>query len=305
MAPETLIVGGAQKSCSSSLAASLGAHPRVAMESLECHAFEGLLWRLKVRRLTRKRRAASKAGLMFGFKRPEVFHLANLTERVHSEFPDSWFLVVLRDPLDRMVSALFHYYRHGLLGGPLDFAARLWKLLNSARSDLTFIERQIVEYSLYAARYGHVAGLYGQRTIVVFQEELLADPSTVLASIQRRLGLTVSADMRLARENIGSYQCEPRPLARVAGRLTYRENVVTGGTSPRSVVPWLLARPFSAADRLMERGRPPASKPMIPSEILARAVEVFGPDVRQLELLLGRCVPSNWKVGGPSLDGAT
>lgn len=297
-APTTVVVGGAQKSCTSSLAAALGNHPNVAMRKLECYALEGRLWRLKASKLRRERDRAIAGERIFGFKRPETFHRAELTERVYREFPDSAFIIVLRDPLDRLVSAMFHYLRHGRLKGPLDVVARLERILTSPPRMLSYTERQLLEYSLYAQRYVHVRERFGERTILLFQEELLADPQPALAELQGSLGLDVIEPLELRRENVGSYQTEARPLARVAGALTYRRDSGTGGMSPRGPLPWLIARPFSVADGLLERHRGPAGRPVLPEGLVERASEVFSQDVHQLEELIGRFVPSGWRIGG-------
>lgn len=302
-APTTVVVGGAQKSCTSSLAAALGNHPNVAMKKLECYALEGTLWRLKARKLRRERDRAIASGMVFGFKRPETFHRSELTERVYREFPEAAFIVVLRDPLERLVSAMFHYFRHGRLKGPLDVVPRLEALLTNPPWMLSYTERQLLEYSMYAQRYAHVRGRFGRRTILLFQEELLADPQLALDELQRSLGLGATRQLELGRENLGSYRTEARPLARVAGALTYRRDRGTGGMSPRGPLPWLIARPFSMADGLLERRRGPADRPLLSDALVERASELFSPDVHSLEELIGRSVPSAWRIGGRGQGG--
>lgn len=118
----TFIVVGVMKAGTTSLAANLRAHPQVFMPKKELHFFdkhfdEGVPW---YREQFKKGR-----GRVCGEKTPRYMTRKVFMERLHQTVPDAKIIVLLRDPVARVISQINHEIQRGRLPEPeaitLDF----------------------------------------------------------------------------------------------------------------------------------------------------------------------------------------
>src|SRR3954453_11545774 len=106
----SFVVIGAQKSASTFLQTCLADHPDVFMPKGELAFFESPDYERAT--LTDLRRLfEGRLERRLGFKRPNYLCKPEVPARLAKDLPDALLLSVLRKPLDRAISAYFHYIR--------------------------------------------------------------------------------------------------------------------------------------------------------------------------------------------------
>ena len=199
--------------------------------------------------------------------------LEGVAERMRELIPHAHVVYMVRDPIDRMLS----HYLHNVAGGyeerTLEEAFGRW--------DTAYVDRSRYAFQLepYLEQYG------AERVRIVSREEL----KTTRAETMRELFEFLGVDPDFTSEEFGR-EWETGG-AKATGRFRLMDRAVR--------LPGLRAldRNF---DRLPERMRwrverivhdpesGEAPKPEIPTEVRKRLVEIFKPDVAQLESIAGR-----------------
>ena len=115
--PETgrlpdFIVVGATKAGTTSLSANLRLHPRIFMPPREVKFFNdnfhrGLSWYRRI--------FAEGAGKVCGEKTPDYMRVRRHMQRIHKVVPQAKIIVLLRDPVARLVSEINHRIHDGRL----------------------------------------------------------------------------------------------------------------------------------------------------------------------------------------------
>jgi hypothetical protein len=288
-----LVVGGAQKSASTSLAQWMGQHSSVVMGKKECLDFEGARAATRAGALARRSEELSREGKILGIKRPEVFHNPHLLLRVVSAFPRCQIVVILRDPVARTLSALAHYRKLGVIprSWSLDDVLREWR-----RSQDATPAGQIVQYSLYAENLARLLTIASD-PCVVYQDDLLANPEGFARSAFGRLGLAPEELGHVPRANIGSSRQElPSRLAATIGKVAYRWDPLERIILRRSLVCRCAAKLLLHVGRAAP-GRTDSSLDRLDIVSRAELWKIFAPDIAEVEALLGRAPPGSWSTG--------
>lgn len=100
---------GAQKAATSSLQAALQAVPGVYMPHGESPFFEDPDY---AERPWERFADPSQRAAIAGIKRPDILCRPDLIQRIARHSPESKFIIVLREPISRAVSAYYHLARH-------------------------------------------------------------------------------------------------------------------------------------------------------------------------------------------------
>lgn len=114
MLPDFFVIG-AQKAGSTYLLKCLGEHPGVFMPPAEVAFFEDPLYDASRLAWFERHFDSAEAGQAIGVKRPNLLCLPECPARLAEHTPDLKLVVVLRNPVQRAVSAYFHYMKTGLL----------------------------------------------------------------------------------------------------------------------------------------------------------------------------------------------
>ena len=119
--PNFLIIG-AQKAGTTWLAKKLCQHPDVFMPSQEIHFFNlKSNFRKGIDRYE-NHFANARNRAVIGEKTPNYLwiveknsgnHLPNIHRNIHKHIPDAKLVVIVRNPVDRLISAVNHYRRYG------------------------------------------------------------------------------------------------------------------------------------------------------------------------------------------------
>jgi len=180
MLPNFIIIG-AQKSASTFLQACLNDHPDIYLPSEEIPFFESPDYENGSIRDLEKLFDGRHEKCM-GIKRPSYIGRPEVPERILSYLPNAKLLAVLRNPVDRAISAYFHYINYGFIP-PLDVEIGIRKLIfDPSYSAVYRRSSEIIEfgyYHKYLRKYSHY--METGRLFVILQEELQSNP---LGSIQ-------------------------------------------------------------------------------------------------------------------------
>src|SRR5690349_7622089 len=115
MAAFELVVVGAQKGGSTYLAALLGDHPDIYVCPDEVPYFEDPYFGKSKRKELERALAPAHEGQKRGIHRPDYLAHPEVPDRIMAEAPNAGIVAVLRDPVDRAISAYFWYVQFGLL----------------------------------------------------------------------------------------------------------------------------------------------------------------------------------------------
>lgn len=293
MTIKSLLIAGAQKSSSTSLADLLGRHPLVSMAEREVVAFEDPYYPIRLRReILAHLEASAATGCVPALKRPELLYRPESLDRVRRHLPDPVIVVVLREPLARTVSAYHHYVRHGLLPA-VDANLGINSLLDEfAQARSGSARHQVIAYSLYSASLRRLRKEFGNRVVVFFQEELHSDTLSCTSQIFRCLGIETIDLGPLPRSNAGDYSIRRLRPSRLGGRIGYKVDEEGHFYVTTRPVQRLAGQALFALDRL---SMPPGgSPPQLNAGVRCRLVGLLASDAQRLPGMLGRPLPEEW-----------
>jgi hypothetical protein len=291
---------GASKAGTTSLHYYLAQHPDILMSDPKEPAFFRLeyergpdwYWRTYFRRYRGQPAAGDGA--------PQNLHLPFVARRIAATAPDARLVVLCRRPVDRAVSAWRHNVRLGV--EPLPFAAAVEKNLRRLERGETFegedgaqryleIGRRVgnaglqraygfyVEPGHYAQHIERFRSLFGaERLLVMFFEDLVADPADVTARVAAFLGLSAHP-LRDSRPQNEATSATATRLNSLIARLPG-----VGLFSPA-----LRARVRALVGRAGKRGAPPAPAD---DAALRQLADYYRPHNRRLAELTGRDLDS-------------
>ena len=287
----SLLIAGAQKSSSTSLAELLSRHPLVSMAEREVVALEDPYYPDRLGEVLAHVEASAAAGVVPALKRPELLYREESVERIRDHLPDPVVVVVLREPVARTVSAYHHYVRHGLLPA-VDPSRGINALLDQFGEEHMSAGSQVIQYSLYSHPVDRLQEAFGRSLLVFFQEELHSDTFACTSEILRVLEIEPIDLGALPRANAGDYSLRRLRPSRLGGRIGY--DVDDRGRFSVTTRPArrLAGQALFALDRVCSPASGPA--PHLDASVRRRLVDVLAADARRLPESLQRPLPATW-----------
>lgn len=285
-----IVIGGSQKSGTTSVRNLLSAHPGVAGQLVD--ELGGLAdpdAALGTARFEREwfapgagTRVAKLAGLMY---RPEAL------ARVHRAYPDALHLLVLRDPVDRAHSAFWHMRRVGRETAP-DLGAAL------AAGPERFPpgdERLLCDYvrlSRYDLAVADVLEVVPRDQLVVVELDELHRSLEPIHDLARRAGL----DPALLPDGLPRSNPAVRPRSRVLAR------TAAPGGAVRRASARLLPRPVRRrAGRTVRRANlTPLDVPVLDDDVRGRLQRDLAGTGAALSRILGQPIGTTWSTEIPA-----
>lgn len=286
--PDFAIVG-AQKSASTFVQDALRAHPDIYMPNGETRFFEDP----EYGRGDLAELAAEFAGRqedMIGIKRPDYLGRAEVPPRLHRTVPDLRIIIVLRNPIERLVSAYYYYIKLGFLP-VLDINEAIARLLRGERIGNPK-SADLLDYGNYATHLRRYFALFPREQIrVLLQEDFAAGEREALAGICTFIGVDPTRLRALPpRANAGVY-----PLARLRfltrrNRHLYDYDAITGKLKPHAMTigRWLPAAAITAVDRLVLAHTVGNRKPVLQDGTQAMLAEYYRAQIEETSRLLDR-----------------
>ncbi len=298
MSPPTFIIIGAQKSASSFLQNCLAEHPDIWMPVGETPFFESPDYETQERADLNKIFEGRQENHL-GIKRPNYIGKPEVPARITTDCPDAKIIAVLRNPVDRAVSAYFHQIKSGFLP-PIPWEKGLEALVSEPDfTDRHPRSREILEfgkYHKYLAMYEHFF-TRGQ-VLTMLHEDILANPQECIAQAYRFLGADDGFVPHNAIESTPQavvYQPARVRLQSYRPRLLYHFNHdrtrMTGRTkNPLRVA---LAAGIIGLDRILLSRFLGNAKPKIPPALRQHIADYYKQDREQLQTLINRDL-SDW-----------
>lgn len=261
-----LVVIGAPKAGTTSLAQWLARHPDVRMsatkelEFFDLHADRGLAW-------YRKQLPPGGPGLLVGEATPTYLGHPLAPARAAAALPTARFVAVLREPVSRAWSNYWFFCQLGVEGRSWEAALRAER--RGANADYLGRGR----YAEQLARWDAAVG--PDRLLVLLFDDLVADPGAVFAQVCRFVGVRDD----LAPPSTGSVNPTSRPRSRLLQRALYVSRASRRTRLGRRVYTWNA-----------QGSRPPA----MPSAEAVALRRSFAEANAALAERLGRPLPATW-----------
>lgn len=299
MKPDFVIIG-AQKSGSTSLMRQIREHPQIYMPKAETRYFRDPWYHVQsATELERVLKPARRSVLRYGIRSPDLLALPSAPERIHRELPSAQLIAILRQPVDRAISAYFWYMQWGWI--PISPPAEgLRKLLNGDYQSAYPRSAEILEYGLYAQQLERYLDRFPRDRIkIILTDELRDEPQRVEVGVFQFLGVDPQFRPSAGTQtrNEGVYSDRRLRVLRLRHRYILREYPGFAGTyveRPNSVVGWLVDRGIAAIDRIVLARLISNARPPIDDELKAQLAAYYATDVAELERMLGRNLRS-WR----------
>lgn len=297
MLPHFLIIG-AQKSATTFLQMSLSLHPKIFIPKPEILFFEdsdygdGDLGPLEA--FYRDAPADARLGL----KRPDYLSKPECPERIARHLPDAKLIVVLRNPVSRIVSAYYHYMR-GRSIPCAELNDGMLRLLNGDYKDKHPRSQDILEFGLYAKHLRRYFEYFERENIfIINQEKLLSNKVKYFEEVCKFLNVDSKIVSQTQEKivNKGVFSIPRIRLQRIAHSLIY--TISSDGMRPRKISGPLANTKRGIGYVILAFGRLLSlfvsnKQPVLNAELRTRIQEFYRDDLADLELLLGTDF-SNW-----------
>jgi hypothetical protein len=289
-APLEFAVIGAQRARSTHLVAGLRQHPAIALCRDEVPYFEDPFYEAtppsELARVFRR----AQPGQRRGIHRPEYLAKEECAPRIRADAPDARLLAVLREPVQRAVSAYHWYVQFGRL--PLVPAEAGLSALLDGWSDPAYPHaNEILEYGRYGRHLGRYLDHFPREQLLVLRDDEL-DSSAAFVRAFEFLGVPPRHEVRVGgRTNSGVYDTRRLRWLRLRAGLapswdretTYRYR----RRRLRRPVAQIATSAVVAADRIVLSRLLGDRPPVLSSELRRRLGQYYQADVGLLASTIG------------------
>jgi hypothetical protein len=214
------LIIGAPKSGSSYLHRCMEAHPQVYMPSGETIAFDD---RAHVNGGLEKIKDIERRGVgkKVGIKRPALLAIPEAPRRIFEHSPNAKLVAILRNPVDRAVSAYFYLIMRGFLP-ILPLNEGMKRVLDGNIPDS---QKKFLEYGFYhkhIVRYLHY--FRREQMFILINSELRKFPDRVISEIYSHIGVDKTYNPRVParRSNLGVYSLPRLKFINLRNRFVFR-----------------------------------------------------------------------------------
>lgn len=287
---------GTQKGGSTFLLNCLREHPDIYMPATEVSFFEDAFY--DPDRLDEFEAWFTPAadGQVLGVKRPDMLGHPEFPRRIHGHYPDLKHIAILRDPIERAVSAYYHYMSARFIPMvPIEEGLRIiieggWKEHPRAH--------QVVDFGFYDRHLTGLEAYYPRdRISVLVFESIKRDPAEALAQLYRFIGVA---------DDFKAPSLDSRPMKAPYSPMLVRYNRATsplvhrwsesGGFQLKRTNPVsrLLRYPIGLGRNMLGKILPDPGRPRLSPSLHQSLREIYRADTEALEQRLGQDL-SGWK----------
>ncbi|MFB0534671.1 MAG: sulfotransferase domain-containing protein [Anaerolineae bacterium] len=299
MLPNFLIIG-AQKSATTFVHHCLSEHPSVFMPLEEIPFFEDPDYsQSNLESLEKLFEGASRQKTV-GIKRPNYLHKPECPERIYKHVPSARLIAILRDPLERAISAYYHYARMGF--APIRHVNEgLLEILNNGPAKQYPRSAEIIEFGFYHKHLSRYLNYFdNKQMLIMLYDDIMKDSLDSLKKVFKFLEIDeeyVPQSLN-SRPQSGVYSIPRLRLRTLRNPIVYtyssdqmrlfpKEEIGLLGSTIAKVINRIDSRVLS---RVFSNARPSLSRDL--TEALSA---IYKEDTSKLEELLGLSL-AHWKV---------
>ena len=297
MKPNFFIIG-AQKSASTLVQACLAEHPQVFLVPGEIPFFENpdyVQGNLSSFESLFNNVSTEKA---VGIKRPNYYAKPEVPERLYNYCPDAKLILVLRNPVERAISAYFHHIKSGLM--PVeDLEQGMSKIINGEYQKTYKIAQEIIDFGFYHKHLLGYLNYFDRSQIHIsffedFRQNSLEAITNIFKFLEIEQDCVPESLNRLAKE--GVYSLPRLKFLNLRNQLlyTYNEDKTRLFVKNQNVVERVIAQLIAQFDSMVMSKIWTSDKPKLNSNLNKSLVEIYQNDIDGLSRLIGRDL-ENWK----------
>jgi hypothetical protein len=187
--PSFLIIG-AERSATRWLRFNLDRHPEILAPPVDIGWFSDVeVMRTRGRRWYQSQFDAWDGEALVGeasvgYLKPGN-RVADVVDRIHHTIPDARIVAVLRDPIDRLESAVRQFVKRGRLPADVD----VYELV--LRNDPLVAELELIGAGLYATSLYPYLRIFGDQVLVIDYADVCTQPEKVYETVLRHIGASV------------------------------------------------------------------------------------------------------------------
>jgi hypothetical protein len=286
--PNFAIVG-AQKSASTFIQDALRAHRDVYMPSGETRFFEDPEYgEGNINELSSL--FSGRQEPLLGIKRPDYLGREEVPARMRRAIPAIKIIVVLRNPIDRLVSAYYYYIKLGILP-VLDINEVIPRMLRGETIGGPKA-RDLLGYGNYATHLRRYFSCFPREQILILlQEDIAAGPRQVVLNTCKFLGADADAlGVCPAAANEGVYSLTRLRFLTKRNRYLYDYDEVSGKLSKQkmTVGKLLPAATITVIDRYLLARTVGNRKPILRDPVKTMLADFYRDEIKGAQQILGR-----------------
>lgn len=294
----TFVIIGAQKSASSFMHKCLADHPEIYLPRREIPFFESPDYEQgSIKQLEKLFEGRREQCL--GIKRPNYIGKPEVPARIQTHLPNVKLIAVLRNPIDRAISAYFHKINYGFIP-PLDVESGMRKMILDPSFSFKYKRSpEIIEFGYYYKYLSRYSQYMKNGLLLIFlHEDILSKP---LESIQRAYNfLGVSPDFipqsLNTRPSKVLYSLPRLKLRSHRNRFkyVYNEDRTRLFSKEMTLIDKMFAGAITKLDQKIMARYLPNKKPKVGLELRNMLYDLYASDIENLEHFLDRDL-SAWK----------
>lgn len=227
-----------------------------------------------------------------GIKHPSYLGCDNVAERLHAYNPNLRIVVSLRDPVDRAVSAYYHYLSRGQISLRKPDEA-FSKILSGDRTDDPKYA-DILSFGCYHTHLQRYFDVFPDKQILVLEYERLSQDHQTWQRLFDFLKISDPTPSEIPQCNVGSYdweKCVSRHFFHKLTCLHDSEMNLIDFRPDEKIEPQLAVERFTSTITQLDRDDSPTT---LSDEMIAKLVEAYQPEMEQL-VAAGWLTPQDWR----------
>ena len=291
----TFVIIGAQKCATTFVQKCLMEHPDIYMPHGETPYFESPDYEQQSIPLENLSEGRSEREI--GIKRPSYIGKLEVPPRIVRDLPDAKLIAVLRDPVERAISAYFHYMSYGFI--PIcGIEDGMNQLLQGVYERDCKRSHEILEFGYYYKYLKKYKYFFDRKRIfIILHEDIKRDAVGLMQKTFRFLEVDGSYIPRAinSKPMAGTYNMLLLHLLQLRNKLLFRYNrdhtrlYVKG-----NVINKRFAQSVVLAERLLEH-IVRNEKPVLSTNLRGELIRIYQHDIEQLASRINRSL-SNWLV---------
>ena len=237
---------------------------------------------------------------LIGIKRPDYLARQECPARIANLMPDAKLLIVLRNPIERAVSAYYWYLKQGYLP-ILPIEQGLANILNGSYRSTYPKSQEIIDYGFYYQSINRYLRYFSQHQLyITLHEDFKNDPLMAIRDVFSYLGVdeTQQPKALTKRPKKTIYSLQRLKWLRMRNRYIhsyqqYGDNMVTL-TPKRGLTSTTVKAFFFLVDRAFLALLYQDSRPKLSPDLHRRLLDLYHDDIVGVEALLRRNL-THWK----------